>query len=516
MRFKNSFINIIFGLGGHFVITGVQFLVRTVFIFQLGKAYLGVNGLFTNVLSILSLAELGIGNAIIYSLYKPLAEKDNNKVKALMGLYEKAYRIIAAVILVLGLMLIPFLKYIIKDPPQIPENIILIYLLFLINSVTSYLFVYKTSLIIADQKQYIVTIITNLFSVLGAIGQISMLFFTRSFIGFLVTQIFFVITNNIYLVYKANKMYPILKEKQNIQLEKEEKANIFKNVRALIIYKIGALFTIGLDNILISSFIGIVWVGIYSNYTMLTGKIHKILSQIFSALTASVGNLNAGDDINKKEFIYKTLLFIAFWLYGFCSICLYMLLNPFIELWVGREYLLTNITTLIIVLNFYFLGMHDPTMIFRNTLGLYVQGRYRPLIGAFINIIISMALIGRYGILGVVLGTLFSRVLVLAWYEPFIIYKNAFNKSVIKFYVKYIFYTITVIVTAIVCSLFSNYLDGILALNKINQFVTKLTICLVIPNMFFLIIYWNVKEFQYLKSNTQVMISKIKNRAVKI
>lgn len=511
MRSKNSLVNIVFGIGGKFLTIFTQFFVRTIFIHYLGSEYLGVNGLFTNILSILSLAELGIGNAIIFSLYKPLAQKDNKKVKALMGLYEKSYRIIAIIVLTLGLLLVPFLKYIIKNPPNINENLILIYVLFLLNSVISYLFAYKRSLIIADQKEYIVTIITNIFNLLSSILQIIMLIVTKSFINYLIVQIVSTIITNIYISSKADKIYPMLKNKDRECLDKEEMYNIFKNVKALIIYKVGTLLTVGLDNIVISTFVGVITVGIYSNYTMIVNSINSILNQVFNALTASVGNLNAGDDVEKKEFMYHILLFTAFWLYGFCTICLYVLINPFIEIWAGSDYLLGTATTLAIVLNFYFLGMNNPTMIFRNTLGLYIQGKYRPIIGAIINIIISLLFVNRYGILGVVLGTLVSRILVLSWYEPRIIYKNTFNKSASVYLYRYIIYTITVLIVGLISNILLSNLTIRLGLMGLNAFITKLIGCIFITNIIFYVLYWRTREFKYLK----MQATNLKNKLIK-
>lgn len=499
MRIKNSIINIFFGMGGQVLSILAQFFVRTIFIYKLGVEYLGVNGLFINILSILSLAELGIGNAIIFSLYKPLSNNDKNKIKALMRLYEKSYRIISLIVFILGLAVLPFLKYIIKNPVNIDENITIIYLLFLFNSAISYLFAYKRSLIIADQKEYIVTLITTIFNLISSVCQALILLVYQSFISYLVVQIIFTIISNVYIAIKADKMYPILKDDKIVELDRKEKDEIFKNVKALIIYKIGTLLTVGLDNIIISSFVGIVSVGIYTNYTMILDKINIILSQGFNSITASVGNLNASDDNEKKEFIYEILLFLSFWIYGFSSICLFILINPLIELWVGIEYCLNLITVFVIIINFYLLGMNNPTMVFRNTMGLYVQGRYRPMIGAIINIIVSMSLVGKYGILGVLLGTLISRMLVLIWYEPYIIYKNGFKKSVKTYYYKYCSYTVTVLFTAIVCNEFFYYLSMALNLNTISSFLLKLIGCIIIPNIIFIVRYWKKEEFKYLR-----------------
>lgn len=505
MRTKNALINVVYGIGGQALTMIVQFVVRGIFIRLLGIEYLGVSGLFGNILMLLSLAELGVGNAIIYSLYKPLAKQDTAKVKALMDLYAKAYHAIAGVVLVLGLAFIPLLKYIIGDAPAISESLIVLYLLYLANSLMTYFFAYKRSLIIADQKEYIVTLITQCFTIASSIIQIIFLYFTRNFLVYLIIQILGSLLCNMYISYKANKMYPILNSKEKFLLDQVEKQTIWKNIKALLIYKIGALLTIGLDNIIISSFVGIAAVGIYSNYTLITDKVNGVLNQIFSATTASVGNLNVEAENEKKEEIYHVMLFIAFWLYGLSSVCIYILVNPFIALWAGKDYLLSEAIVITMVFCFYFIGVHNPTMIFRNTMGLYVQGKYRPLIGAIVNAVTSIIMVKPFGVLGVVLGTLMSRLLVLSWYEPVVIYKYRFNKSPLGYFKKYCMYCLMTVIAAgitkVCCLPLAHY--------SIGNFIVKMIICLIIPNVIFLAYYFKTKEFSYIRNIVTQIFKKI-------
>lgn len=516
MRTSNSIKNICIGMIGQVFTILLQFLVRSIFIYKLGIEYLGVNGLFVNIISILSLAELGIGNAIIFSLYKPLNSNDDNKIKALMNLYEKSYKIVALIVMMLGIILIPFLQLIIKETPDIKENIIVLYLLFLLNSVFSYLYAYKRSLIIADQKEYIVTTITNILNFISSIIQIFVIMVFNNFIIYLIVQIIFTLITNICISYKANVMYPMLKDKNKIKLDKDEQKRIFKDVNALIIYKIGTLLTVGLDNIIISSFVGVSSVGVYSNYTMLVDKINSILSQMFGSLTGSIGNLNASEDVDKKEFMYKVMLFMAFFLYGISATCFYVGVNSFIELWVGKEYLLDNITLVIIIANFYFIGMNIPTMIFRNTLGLYVQGRYRPIIGAAINIVVSLAFVREYGILGVVLGTLVSRILVLSWYEPLIIYKNSLKKDVKTYYCKYFCYIAVVICNCIISDKLSYLVITKFQLDLVLSLIIKIIISIMVTIITVIILFQKTNEYKYLKSVFKYFFEKTITKNLKI
>lgn len=505
MRTKNSMINISCSMVGQIIHILIQFFVRAIFIQLLGIEYLGVNGLFSNILAMLALAELGVGNAIIFSMYKPLAQKDEKTIKALMNLYSKAYRLIAAVIFVLGIMVVPFLKYIIKEAPNVSENLILLYFLFLMNSLTTYFFAYKRSLIIADQKEYIVTIWTQIFSIVANVLQIIFLYLTRNFVVYLGIQIAISLLTNLYLAHKANQLYPILKDKEKVELGKAEKESIMKNIKALILYKIGALLTIGLDNIIISSFMGIAWVGIYCNYTLIVDKLTSILSQIFTSMTASVGNLNAEDDMNKKEVIYRVMLYLAFWLFGISGICVYILINPFITIWIGEAYLLDELTVIIIALGFYFYGIHNPTMVYRNAMGLYVQGKFRPIIGAVVNGIVSVLLVGSWGIKGVVLGTLMSRLLVLSWYEPLVIYKHGLQRSVKSYYMKYLYYSLLFTIGAVLSRFSIAYLPG----EGMIVFILKAIIAILISGLVFLVATFRTVEFQYLWQIGEQFIRKI-------
>ena len=239
-RTKNVSINMVTALFCQVVNLCLNFVSRTYFIQALGAEYLGVNGLFSNVLSILSFAELGIGNALVFSMYKPLAVGDHQKLTSLMALYKKAYRIIALVVAVTGLLYIPFMEYTIKDHPNIPENLYIIYLLFLCNTVVSYLVVYKKSIITADQKNYIVLIASEIPHIIQIVAQIAVLIIYHSFIGFLVIQIAFTFVGNLACAIIANKKYPYILNKPD-PLDKEERSEIFRNIRSMAMYKFGSI-----------------------------------------------------------------------------------------------------------------------------------------------------------------------------------------------------------------------------------------------------------------------------------
>ena len=292
-RTANTARNATFGLVSQIINIVLSFISRTIFISVLGAEYLGINGLFTNILMLLSFAELGIGNAIIYGMYKPLATDDKEKIKSLMALYAKAYKLIGTFVFVVGLLVIPFMDLIIKEVPNITENIILIYILFLLNTSLSYFFVYKKSIITVDQKNYIVLLYQQLFKVLQTVLQITFLWLTGNYLIFLFIQITITLLENIYVSQKADKMYPFLKEKKIESLDKGERHQIFANIKALFLYKFGSVILNGTDNIIISALIGITAVGINSNYVLIISAISAVVGQIMNGFTASIGNLNA-------------------------------------------------------------------------------------------------------------------------------------------------------------------------------------------------------------------------------
>ena len=287
-RTKNVTVNSMVSLLCQVLNLLLNFLTRTIFIKILGAEYLGVNGLFSNILTILSFAELGIGNAIVFNLYKPLAQDDKPQISSLMLLYKQVYTAIGLFVLGAGLLVTPFLGVIIKTKPNIPENISLLYILFLLNTVVSYFFVYKKNIMIADQKNYITLIVTQATTIARVILQTSFLLLTHNFIVYLTIQIVCTLAENFVCSALADKMYPYLKNSNPVPLSKSETKSIFADVKALAIYKFGSVILNGTDNILISMLLSVRDVGLASNYTLLMNSANSILGKLIDAFTASV------------------------------------------------------------------------------------------------------------------------------------------------------------------------------------------------------------------------------------
>ncbi len=396
-RTQNSVRNSTVSIVTQVLTVVINFAVKTVFIHTLGSEYLGVNGLFSNIITMLSLADLGIGVAIPYSLYKPLAERDAKKINILMKFYAKVYHVIGVIVLIIGFSLIPFLGFMMKDIPDVP-HLTLIYSLFVIHSASSYFFVYKRFLIESDQKGYITSKIIFVFSTLLSIIQIILLLLTKNYILFLLSSIVIVIVQNIYISHKAIQLYPFLKQKKVPKMDKADIQDITKNVSALLIYRIGNVVTSGTDNIVISRFIGLVMVGIYSNYLLIINSLNLVLNQLFNAITSSIGNLVVTTSGKRSSVIYDKLNLVNFWLYALCGTCLLVLFNPFIEIWIGKQYLLSFSVVFLLSLNFYITGMQSVTTSFRNAYGLFWKAKYRPLVMIAINIIVSIILVQFMGV----------------------------------------------------------------------------------------------------------------------
>lgn len=492
-RTENSIINSAMSIVTQVLTVVLNFAVKTVFIKMLNDEYLGVNGLFTNIITMLSLADLGIGIAIPYSLYKPLANKDEHKINVLMNFYKKVYTIIGIAVLLIGLSLTPFLGLIIKDIPKNVPHLSLIYILFVIHSASSYFFVYKKFLIDSDQKGYITSRIIFTFSTLLSIIQIILLVTTKNYILFLLSSIILVIIQNIYISSKANKLYPFIKNKTDEKLEKEDMEGIKKNVSSLFIYKVGTVIMNGTDNIIISKFIGLIIVGFYSNYVLIINSITTVLNQIFNAITSSIGNLVVTTNKKRSKEVYDNLNFANFWLYALFGVCIIVLINPFINIWIGKKYVMGFSIVFLLVLNFYVLGMQSVTNSFRNAYGLFWIAKYRPIIMVIINIVISVVLVQFIGIEGVLIGTLVSRLVTTAWLDPYIVHKYGFEISPKSYYIDYLKYLVIFIAISIIL----NYFVSMVAINNIFILILIAILVVISVNVILVLLFFKTSEFNY-------------------
>jgi len=476
-------------------------VTRTIFIKILNENYLGINGLFSNILSMLSLVELGIGSAIIYSMYKPLAEKNEKEISALMNFYKKIYNCIGVIVTILGLSLIPFLKIIVNNTNNI-KNLEFIYILFLLNTSISYFFSYKRSIISADQKEYILSKYRMYFSIIKSILQIIVLYLAKSFILFLFMQILCTFLENIFVSLEVDKIYPFLRHNKKERISNKEKNNIMENVKALTIYKISGTLLDSTDNILISSLLNVNLVGLLSNYTLITNSINMILTQFSSSVTASVGNYIATENSKRYEELLLLLTFIQYIFFGFSFVCLATLLNPFLTLWIGKKFLLSYPTVFIISLNFFIVGILSPIWTFRTTMGLFKYGKYRPIFTAIINLGISIFLGNKIGIIGILLGTTISRIVTNVWFDPYIVYKYGLKENFTKYLKKLGIYFIICIIDIILINYFISFLNS-----NIIGFIFSIIVNIIVFSFSNLFLY-RTYEFKYVIAKVKSIISK--------
>ena len=487
-----------------------SFVVRIIFIRVLGSTYLGLDGLFSNILTILSLSELGVGTAITYSLYKPLAEKDKSKLKSLMDLFKKVYTVIGLIIFGIGFGLTPFLSFFINDMPDI-KGLEIIYMLFVTNTAVSYFFSYKRNLILADQNRHIETIYRYGFYIAMNFIQVIYLLISKDYFGYLIIQVIMTILSNWALSRKADKMYPFLKEKNIKKLSKKEKNEIVKNTKGLMIQKVGNVVVNSTDNIILSKFVSLASVGFYSNYRLVIYALMMVINQIYTSLTPGIGNFFIDQDESRRIELFKKSNFITYWLAYFCSICLIVLFNDFIYMFAGEEYLFGFVVVFIIVFNFYFTVMRKVVISFREAAGLFYKDRYRTLFEALCNLVVSIVLALKCGVFGVFLGTAISFFSLSFWVEVYVLFKDGL-KSKVSYY--YLDYFKKLLLTLVVGGLLY-YLCGFLSGYVLIRFIIKCFICLIVPNIVFYIIYRNTDEFKYFKDLGLGMIGKIKRKIIR-
>lgn len=503
-RTKNSLLNISTNIMGQIIQMILQFISRTVFVWLLNEEYLGINGLFGNILNLLSLTELGFGTAIIYSLYKPIAENDREHIARLMNLYRRIYVIVAFMILVIGLLLVPFIDYFIAGETNIP-NLKLLYILYLINTVISYLLVYKRSLIEANQKQYICTIYQKIFSIIQNFVQIIILLLFRNYILYLLVMIICNGMTNVFISIKADHIYPWLKKRDKSIPDRVERRAIYKNTLAMSMHKLGTVCVNSTDNLLMSALVNLGSVGIYSNYTLIIGNISTFAGLIYNSLTASIGNLGASDGNQKLYDTYKNLNFFCFIITSFCTLCLFSLLNPFIIVWIGSRYTFSISVVSIIVLNYYLSGMRQMTLKFRDALGIFWYDRYKAIAEAIINLVCSFVLTKMYGIIGIFIGTTLCNVCVNLWIEPYVLYKYAFQKSSKEYYIDYGVYSAFTLSVAMVLYMLNQVMKG----TGVIEFCIKMCLTVLIYIIAFIIVFW---RNQQLKNLLSILKSLIKRR----
>lgn len=499
---RNSIWNIIYQA----VYSLMNFAARIIMVRAIGLAFVGLNGLFSNVLGLLSLAELGIGTAIVFHLYKPLAENDQDKLCRLMHFYKITYRWIASFITVVGLALIPFLPIIVKGVDFDGGFITLAYCLLLVQTVTSYLWVYKASLIRADQKMYIVTRIELVFRIVSFLATSLYLWYARDYIGYLVVYLLCMILSNIYISRLADKLYPFIREEKH--LGKSERRTIFQNVKDIFMSQLSWRVMTSTDNILISGFVSTIEVGLYSNYSMITNTITELIIRLSDSMQGSLGNLFARENASYIQFVLRRLSYIMFFITALCSVCLFNLLNPLIVLFFGAECLLGVNLVAVTVFNFFISSYGMPLMRMLKVSGLFRADKYIAITGAVVNLIISVVLGRLYGTFGILVGTSCSVVVQLIL-RIALFHRQFLHFSPTGYLLQSSLYTL---LTTVEC-VGVNELAVLLHIgNPITSFAVRLFLCFAVSLFANGLLFCKTDGFTYALGTAKMMVARLRAR----
>lgn len=494
MRTKNSIINSIAGAVSYLILVLSNFIVRSVFVQQMGADVQGVSDLFTNIISMLALAELGLGTGLIYKLYKPVADHDVPRIKSLLRFYKRAYLIIGSVILAGGLIL-SFYVYVF-DKYKVFSHFYLgiTFFLFVLDVIASYLFAHQKALITADQKNYIINIVHAAEQVVVCIFQVVLLVWTRSFVLFILVRIFCRVAEGFVLFRWYKKLYPDIDVKDSEAIDREERRDLFRNINAMLYHRIGGFSLTSTSNMILSYFESFGLVCLYNNYSLITSNVNNMIAQIFQGVTASFGDLLNTEDRQKAYERFNALYYVNYLVAAFCSIAILVMIEPFIRLWLGEKFLLSRWTLLLIIVYFYVYGMRRVIFMARDSAGLYTPDKYMPLVETCLNIGLGIWFVQIWSVNGILLANIVSMLVIPFWIQPFIVYKYLFGRSVKEYFKRYAMYTAALGlsggVTVWICS-------------KIwfgNMFLVLLLrgcVCLLVPNGINLLLFCWTKEFRY-------------------
>ena len=516
-RTQNSLFNFITGIISTLLIVLLSFITRSVFIRQLGTSYLGIEGYFTSILSMLSLTELGFGSAIVFKLYKPIEEDNRARIQVLMKFYRNVYFIVGWIVVGLGLCLIPFLPRLIKGYGELLAlglNPVFLFLLYLFNSASSYwFFAYKTSFISATQKSYVLTIVGYAITIAGCLAKILVLTCTHSFVLYVLVLIVQSLVRNLLYAYICDKRHPYLKEKVSDRVSKEELRGFFKDCSALLIYKINGVVISGTDSIILTGFIGLHATGLYSNYLAIKTNLQSLLQTFTEAVRASLGSIYSTGNLEWSRLIFRVTNFCAVWLFGVGGIGLAVLMDEFIELWIGTSFIVTSWTAngvtvftplaLWIGIECYLNGQKICLNDFRSTMGLFQEMKYRPILGMAINLVVCLYLVPRAGIVGCVISTNCAAVVNLI-FDPIIIHKHALKQSPKGYFLRNILYKIV----TIAAGLLSWWVCSLIPMPGIPGFIIHGIVCVFIPSAAFALCFFRTVEFRFLLNSAKTLLQR--------
>lgn len=487
-RTSNTIKNSVVGIIAQSIQVLSSFICRIVFVHVLNESYLGINGLFGNVLSILSLGELGIGSAITFELYRSLAEGNTDETKSLMSFYRKAYRYIGVFIAFIGLLIFPFINHLVSLDHNVTANVYVLYALYLLDVVISYFFSYKSSIIEASQQNYVTSVIHTKVIIAQNIAQSICLLITRNFVLYLVIQVFCSIAYNVLVAKKADCLFPYLKERNIEEISIERKKNMFVNVKDIFITNVSGKLVNSTDNIIITALGGLSKTGLNSNYALLYATLVTFTTKVQLGVKASIGNVNAIESKERRIQLFNEIHFGFYWMYFWFTCCFILLVQDVIGLFFGNNYVMPFAVAVITGLNFYSAEEGTVVTIFKETMGLFSKGKFISIATGIINIFLSIMLGRKYGVQGILVATFISRLLTTRWYYPYVTFRYGFKHSSKQYFIDELRYWSEGLV--IFC--LSYYVCSQISFMSIYALLLKLIICIILPNI--MILLFHIKD----------------------
>ncbi len=493
-RIYNSKKNVSYGLIVTVINTLVSFVSRTFFVKYLGPEFLGLNGLFTEVVMMLSLAELGVGMAINYSLYKPIHEGDYNKINQLMSLFKKTYDLISLIIFILGVCILPFIHLIVNGTGFSLSYIRLVFFLFVVNTSVSYLFSYNTSFITADQKQYVVSLATAAMKLLFTVFMIVVLILTQNYILYLILVIVQTLTTNLLIAHYVSKKYPYIDYKS--KLPEEEKYKVFRDIKNIFIKRVSGVVTSSTTNVLISTIVNTIQVGFYSNYVMVFSVVRTLNKQFSNGIKASIGDLTVSENSEKCIQVLRNLTFLFFVFSfiicsGLCSLC-----SDFISMWLGQDYVLTEIVVYIAIAILFIDICSEPLWQYLEVSGLFKQDRNIAILGSTINLAVAIIFGYKIGMVGIFMGTICSQLIQIVLKS-----KLLFNYMFLSSCRSYILFIFKMFMAFIIISATNYYINKcILSDYIIVAFIIKALLTLCVSCALLFVMYRKTPEYIYAKT----------------
>ena len=492
-RTKNASRNIVFGFFLKIYQMIIPFFMRTVMIYFMGVQYLGLNSLFTSILQVLNLAELGVGSAMVFSMYKPIADDDEDTICALMRLYRIYYRVIGLGIAGVGCALMPFIPKLISGDVPDGINIYILYALNLAATVLSYwLFAYKNSLFQAHQRSDIVSKITIVTNTMQYALQIFVLVFLKNYYYYIIVSLVIQAMTNIVTAIKANQIYPNFKPRGRVSREETKKIN--RRIVDLFTSKIGSVIYDSADTIVISAFLGLTMLAIYQNYFYILNAITGFITIVFSACTAGIGNSIIMETKEKNMQDLNKFTFIICWIAGFCSVCLLCLYQPFMKLWVGEDLMFGFSAVICFVVYFFVRQINSLLNLYKDASGMWHEDRFRPLAAALTNLVLNLILVQFIGIYGILFSTVIAILCVGMPWLLHNLFNVIFEKKHLEVYLRHLMFYVGIVALSCVITIFvCRYLTFE---SNILTLVLRGVICLVLPNLLYFIIYRKTEVFK--------------------